>query len=169
MMTAWSPQSSPVWILSSFLMVCLVAQTANAQSSSAQSPSAAQPCLSVAHPSTPPQKLLNNEFGFAGGVKIEWTAPELVITTSEMGKTSTRRGRVSKAAWTKFWATAERLGVWCWQPEYTSARSLQTDGTYWTLELAHAGQRVKSEGYNAVPGNYAAFKTALLELLPVKP
>jgi hypothetical protein len=111
-MTAiWSPQSSLVWVLSGLLTACLAAQTANAQSSSAQSSSAAQPCLSVAHPSTPPQTLLNNEFGFAGGVNFEWTAPELVITTSEMGKTTTRRGRVSKAAWTKFWATADKLGV----------------------------------------------------------
>jgi len=74
--------------------------------------------------------------------------------------------------WARFTETADRLGVWGWEPEYVSAHSC-CDVTYWHLRLEIDGRSIVARGANAYPGSqgaeiskeFLAFRTAVERLL----
>ncbi len=54
--------------------------------------------------------------------------------------------------WARFRETADRLGVWRWEPEYVSAHSC-CDVTYWHLRMEMDGHSIVARGANAYPGS----------------
>jgi hypothetical protein len=70
-----------------------------------------------------------------------------------------------REAWDRFWKQMDAAGVWQWQASYRSAMSAAADGSSWSVEVRHANRRVKSQGYNAVPATYSAFRDAVYELM----
>ena len=84
---------------------------------------------------------------------LELTDSGLWHTTTEFSDPSTERKRrlePTPAQWVEFWQAVEQLGVWDWQPDYTTPDVC--DGTGWSLELRHAGRSVVSGGDNGYPG-----------------
>ena len=74
--------------------------------------------------------------------------------------------------WARFTETADRLGVWGWEPEYVSAHSC-CDVTYWHLRLEIDGRSIVARGANAYPCSHGAeiskeflaFRTAVERLI----
>jgi len=54
--------------------------------------------------------------------------------------------------WARFRETADRLGVWEWEPEYVSAYSC-CDVTYWHLRMEMDGHSIVVRGANGYPGS----------------
>ena len=83
--------------------------------------------------------------------------------------------RPDAAAWQRFWAALERLGVWRWRSEYSSS---VYDGRQWALEIEYGGKHLAANGSNAYPDalarvvrtveptpTFRAFERAVSELL----
>lgn len=78
--------------------------------------------------------------------------------------------------WARFTETADRLGVWGWEPEYVSAHSC-CDVTYWHLRLEIDGRSIVARGANAYPGSqgaavskeFLAFRAAVERLIGQDP
>ncbi|HOI58183.1 hypothetical protein DSECCO2_367690 [anaerobic digester metagenome] len=78
--------------------------------------------------------------------------------------------------WARFHETADRLGVWEWEPEYVSAYSC-CDVTYWHLRMEMGGHSIVVRGANGYPGSagpeasreFREFRAAVGELIGREP
>ena len=62
----------------------------------------------------------------------------------------TREFRPSPQQWEAFWKSMDEVDVWNWKPSYEHKRL--ADGTHWSVELAHNGRTIRSQGRILFPG-----------------
>lgn len=108
---------------------------------------------------------------YMGGESLVWENGKLISTKNVAnfdGKGGVRKTveqfEPSPQAWARFWKTLEAAGVWKWKDHYDNAVYI-ADGEGWSLELRHAGRSLKSQGYNAVPSEFDAFRKAVDQLI----
>jgi len=109
---------------------------------------------------------------YMGSDRIVWDHGKLVLIKRVADMTgrgtfheTSEKFDPPKEAWERFWAQMDTDGVWQWQANYSSAMSDMPDGSSWSLEVRHANQHVKSQGYNGVPAKYSEFRSAVYQLL----
>jgi hypothetical protein len=71
----------------------------------------------------------------------------------------------SPAAWQRFWARIDALGVWQWKEDYSDPKRSGPDGDSWALTLRTGAKKAKSKGYNGVPDAYSEFRGAVCRLM----
>ena len=105
-----------------------------------------------------------------GGRRVAWHDGKLEVR--EIGGFGPKQGQVlasetlvpTPAQWAEFWKALEECGVWNWKPDYRDPRSARMDGVRWSLEIAHAGRGMTSNGYNAFPERWSDFESAVWKL-----
>ena len=109
---------------------------------------------------------------YMGGESVKWEEGRLVFLgrfADLSGKGSVRE-TVEKLdprpeAWKRFWERIDSLGVWQWKPDYHDPNRSVPDGESWSVALRHGANKVKSQGYNAVPEGYSEFHDAVYKLM----
>ena len=108
---------------------------------------------------------------YMGGDSLVWENGKLISTKNFAnfdGKGGVRKTvekfEPAPQAWARFWKTLEAAGVWKWKDHYENSVYI-ADGEGWSLELRHAGRSLKSQGYNAAPPEFDAFRKAVDELI----
>jgi hypothetical protein len=65
--------------------------------------------------------------------------------------------------WHSFRKALDRLGVWCWQANYSDPSVC--DGTDWSVEIAYTDKAITSGGSNCFPDTFKKFSSAIASLL----
>lgn len=56
----------------------------------------------------------------------------------------------SAAAWERFWASLDQVGIWNWEAHYDDLETC--DGEQWSININDGSRSVRSSGSNAYPG-----------------
>lgn len=126
---------------------------------------------------THPDKLSFTYGDWERPVHCEWGEDALDCGSLLNWDNQTIKVQPSPAEWHRFWIAVEEAKVWSWRGEYNNDQVL--DGIQWSLEMQHAGRRIKCEGINAFPGweatpefpetcEFAKFLTAIERLTRLK-